>query len=74
MDQAHEEDNAHEEDKREADQIHRRDGDGQEYLDRSKLDFDPDDGLYSGTVVDGTTDIPGPHAHEQPADEPQSDS
>ena len=33
-----------------------------EYLDRDKLDFDPDDGLYSGTAVDGTSDIPGPHA------------
>lgn len=38
-----------------------RENDGQEYLDRSQLDFDPDDGLYSGTAVDGTTDIPGPH-------------
>jgi hypothetical protein len=37
------------------------DDDGQEYLDREKLDFDPDDGLYSGTAVDGTTNIPGPH-------------
>lgn len=33
-----------------------------EYLDRDKLDFDPDEGLYSGTAVDGTSDIPGPHA------------
>lgn len=38
-----------------------RDDDGQEYLDRSKLDFDPDDGLYSGTAVDGNSEIPGPH-------------
>jgi hypothetical protein len=38
-----------------------RDGDGQEYLDRDKLDFDPDDGLYSGTAVDSTSEIPGPH-------------
>jgi hypothetical protein len=38
-----------------------REGDGQEYLDRDKLDFDPDDGLYSGTAVDGTSEIPGPH-------------
>jgi hypothetical protein len=38
-----------------------RDNDGQEYLDRSKLDFDPDDGLISGTAVDGTSEIPGPH-------------
>ena len=32
-----------------------------EYLDRDKLEFDPDDGLYSGTAVDGTSEIPGPH-------------
>jgi len=38
-----------------------REHDGQEYLDRSNLEFDPDDGLYSGTAVDGTSDIPGPH-------------
>ena len=25
------------------------------------MDFDPDDGLYTGTVVDGTSEIPGPH-------------
>ena len=42
-------------------QADRREDDGQEYLDRSQLDFDPDDGLYSGTAVDGTSDIPGPH-------------
>lgn len=41
-----------------------RKDDGQEYLDRDKLDFDPDDGLYSGTAVDGTSDIPGPHDEE----------
>jgi hypothetical protein len=37
------------------------DADGSEYLDRSKLDFDPDDGLYTGTAVEGTSEIPGPH-------------
>ena len=41
-----------------------RQGDGQEYLDRDQLDFDPDDGLYSGTAVDGTSEIPGPHDEE----------
>jgi hypothetical protein len=41
-----------------------RKDDGQEYLDRDKLDFDPDDGLYSGTAVDGTSEIPGPHDKE----------
>jgi hypothetical protein len=35
--------------------------DEQDLVDRDKIDFDPDDGLYSGTAVDGTTDIPGPH-------------
>lgn len=33
----------------------------QEYNDRDSLDFDPDDGLYTGTAVDGGTKIPGPH-------------
>ena len=48
---------------RETDSTHSggREDDGQEYLDRSKLDFDPDDGLYSGTAVDGVSEIPGPH-------------
>jgi hypothetical protein len=36
----------------------------EEYLDRDKLDFDPDDGLYSGTAVDGSTEIPGPHERD----------
>lgn len=33
----------------------------QDFVDTSKIDFDPDDGLYSGTAVDGTSEIPGPH-------------
>jgi hypothetical protein len=37
------------------------DPEGQDYLDRSKLDFDPADGHYSGSAVDGSTEIPGPH-------------
>jgi len=36
-----------------------RDEDGQIYVDRDKIDFDPDDGLLSGTAIDGTSDIPG---------------
>jgi hypothetical protein len=40
-------------------------GDGQDYVDRSKIDFDPQDGLYSGTAVDGTSEIPGPHAKSE---------
>jgi hypothetical protein len=39
----------------------KREGDGQDYIDRSSIDFDPDDGLLSGTAIDGTSDIPGPH-------------
>jgi hypothetical protein len=39
-------------------------GDGQDYIDRSKIDFDPKDGLYSGTAVDGTSEIPGPHLRD----------
>jgi hypothetical protein len=49
---------------REVDLSEIRKDDGQEYLDRDKLDFDPDDGLYSGTAVDGTSEIPGPHDEE----------
>ncbi|HJQ44262.1 MAG TPA: hypothetical protein VJ831_14335 [Jatrophihabitantaceae bacterium] len=40
-----------------------REDDGQEYLDRDKLDFDPDEGLLSGTAVEGESKIPGPHEH-----------
>lgn len=46
--------------------------DGQLYVDRSLIDFDPADGLYTGTAVDGTSRIPGPHEREQtqaPADD-----
>jgi hypothetical protein len=38
-----------------------RDDDDHEFVDQSTIDFDPDDGLYSGTAVDGTSEIPGPH-------------
>jgi hypothetical protein len=38
--------------------------DGQHYNDRSKLDFDPADGVYSGTAVDGTSEIAGPHENQ----------
>lgn len=31
------------------------------FVDPSAIDFDPDEGLYSGTAVDGTSEIPGPH-------------
>jgi hypothetical protein len=32
-----------------------------DFVDQSKIDFDPDDGLYSGTAVNGTSEIAGPH-------------
>ena len=38
-----------------------REDEEQDFVDQSKIDFDPDDGLYSGTAVDGSSDIPGPH-------------
>lgn len=31
------------------------------WVDRDKIDFDPDDGLLSGTAIEGGTEIPGPH-------------
>jgi hypothetical protein len=39
-----------------------REDEDQDFVDQSKIDFDPDDGLYSGTAVDGSSEIPGPHA------------
>jgi hypothetical protein len=42
--------------------------DGQHYNDRSKLDFDPADGLYSGTAVEGTSEIAGPHENQDTVD------
>jgi hypothetical protein len=38
-----------------------RDDEEQDFIDQSKIDFDPDDGLYSGTAVDGSSEIAGPH-------------
>jgi hypothetical protein len=38
-----------------------RSDDEQSFVDQSTMDFDPDDGLYSGTAVDGSSEIPGPH-------------
>ena len=35
-----------------------REDDGQIYVERDKIDFDPDDGLLSGTAIDGTSDVP----------------
>jgi hypothetical protein len=38
-----------------------RDDENHQFVDQSKIDFDPDDGLYSGSAVDGSSEIPGPH-------------
>ena len=38
-----------------------REDEDHDFVDQSNLDFDPDDGLYSGTAVDGTSEIAGPH-------------
>jgi hypothetical protein len=35
-----------------------REDDGQIYVPRDEVDFDPDEGLLSGTAIDGTSDIP----------------
>ena len=57
-----------------------RDEDGQIYVDRDKIDFDPADGLLSGTAVDGTSDIPGSEESDglkdagKPAESSDSDS
>jgi hypothetical protein len=38
-----------------------RDDEDHDFVDQSKIDFDPDDGLYSGSAVTGESEIPGPH-------------
>jgi hypothetical protein len=40
------------------------DGESHQFVDRSKIDFDPEDGLYTGTAVEGTSEIPGPHEQD----------
>lgn len=35
-----------------------RSDESQDFVDQDKIDFDPDDGVYSGTAVDGTSEIP----------------
>ena len=42
-----------------------RSDDTQSFVDQSKIDFDPDGGVYSGTAVDGTSEIPGPHLESE---------
>ncbi len=46
-----------------------REDDGQIYVPRDDVDFDPDEGLLSGTAIDGTSDIP-----DDPSDAPGSDA
>lgn len=48
--------------------------DGQVYVDRENIDFDPEEGLYSGTAVHGGTDIPGPHEQVDDVDPEEHDS
>jgi hypothetical protein len=48
--------------------------DGQVYVDRDNVDFDPEQGLYSGTAVHGGTDIPGPHEQVDDVDPEQPDN
>lgn len=48
--------------------------DGQVYVDRDKIDFEPEEGLYSGTAVHGGTDIPGPHEQVDDIDPNEADS
>jgi hypothetical protein len=38
--------------------------DSQDFVDRDKIDFDPAEGLYTGSAVDGDSDIPGPNEAE----------
>jgi hypothetical protein len=42
-----------------------RSDESQSFVDTSTIDFDPDEGLYSGTAVDGTSEIPGPHLESE---------
>jgi hypothetical protein len=42
--------------------------DGHIYVDRDKIDFDPEDGLLAGTAVDGTSDIPGSPSNDDDED------
>ncbi len=72
-------DSEREPDQKKKDQSQDSDANEHDYVDRSKIDFDPDDGLYTGTAVDGTSDIPGPHEQDESDDkesgsEPDVDS
>ncbi len=49
-----------------------RQDESQDYVDRSVIDFDPAEGLYTGTAVTGESDIPG--TGDDDSDEEGSDS
>lgn len=46
-----------------------REDDGQIYVERDKIDFDPDDGLLSGTAFDDTSDKPDGESEGDTANE-----
>jgi len=48
--------------------------DEQDLVDRSSIDFDPDEGLLSGTAIKGGTQIPGKHELVDDVVEPDADS
>jgi hypothetical protein len=50
-----------------------RDDEEQDFVDQSTIDFDPDEGLYSGTAVDGSSEIPGPHLDGETGELSQDD-
>ena len=50
-----------------------REDDGQIYVPRDDVDFDPDEGLLSGTAIDGTSDIPDEPSEAPGADAEKSD-
>lgn len=51
-----------------------REDDGQIYVERDKVDFDPDEGLLSGTAIDGTSDIPDDPESAAAAENSENDS
>jgi len=51
-----------------------REDDGQIYVERDKIDFDPDEGLLSGTAIDGTSDIPDDPESVAAAENSENDS
>jgi hypothetical protein len=60
-------------DDKETDDEYGKEGDGHIYVDRDKIDFDPEDGLLSGTAVDGTSEIPSSPSNPENEDGDGSD-